>query len=129
MNLTGCTSPKWDYYDFQYQFLKFVKELDLSAMVANGQQDQRERELKERIAENRAKTEELGKRLNRILTMIETSDSPPQTLLQRMREIESELVGLNVGKNPGRRMGSVRSWPQISNSQQGVVSFPDGEIV
>lgn len=96
MNLTGCTSPKWDYYDFQYQFLQFVKELDLSAMVANGQQDQRERELKDRIAENRGKTDELGKRLSRILTMIETSDSPPQTLLQRMKELESELVSLNV---------------------------------
>lgn len=96
MNLTRCTSPKWDYYDFQYQFLKFVKELDVSAMVANDEQDTRERELKERIAENRAKTDELSKRLNRIITMIETSDSSPQALLQRIKEIESELVTRNV---------------------------------
>lgn len=98
LNLTGCKSSKADYYNFQYQFFKFVKELDMSSIFVDNGCKGKEDELKARIADNRSKLEDANKRLNRILNLIESTDDPSTTLLTRIKEIENDLIGFNVNE-------------------------------
>lgn len=98
LNLTGCKSSKADYYNFQYNFFKFIKELDMSSVYLDSGSQGKEEELKARIADNRFKLDDANKRLNRILTLIETTDDPSPTLMNRIKEIENDLVALSVNQ-------------------------------
>lgn len=89
-----CSAPSWDYYDFQYQFLQFVQEFDISSILNDHEECEKESLIKSLIADNKAKHQESELKLNRLLKMIESSDEVPTTVLQRISELEKERADL-----------------------------------
>jgi DNA invertase Pin-like site-specific DNA recombinase len=86
---TGGNYISWTYKDFETSFLTFMNELDFKSLTVTGRDD-KQANLYAVIARQNEELEKTQKQLNRLVDIIKSSDTPPDSILEEITKHEAD---------------------------------------
>ncbi len=90
----GCTATRWRYKDFEASFLAFVTELDVEAMINEGDEARKRRDLEAEVSATQGELAAVEAQMQRTYDLLATG-AAVDFVSGRLRELEDRQKGLS----------------------------------
>jgi DNA invertase Pin-like site-specific DNA recombinase len=98
----GCKATRWRYPDFEASFLAFVTELDVEAMINEGDEARKRRELEAEVSAVQGELSSVGAQMQRTYDLLATG-AATDFVAARLRDLEGRQKELTENLAEKRR--------------------------